>query len=297
MPDYSFGSPSNVLSFVLSGEGPTTTDMPLPVGRPANDGARLALLTGVQFYATGRGGSRTGRAYVAGRGTSQITIPSGSSAAARGMIGIENPLLVNGGTTSLRLDFAPCYFGYGGSGSTNDGTGRVLSGMLAGNGRFEQPPDSPTLISLESSADGKMCAVRFTFQGDVGDTAILGYRVQWATNSSFTSGVGTFDVSNGQPNIYGLTPGVRYWWRITARNRVTDLGGKLGGGWSNVAALTQNKPEVVPDPDPEPDPIRVGRSRTAGGSWSQAQARIRSGTVWRPADARIWNAGAWRKLG
>jgi hypothetical protein len=284
MPDSSFGSPTNVLSWVASGGGPSS-QVPMPVGRQAADGDRLCLVTAMSFWATGRGANPRGRAYLGSGYTGELVLPSGSRADDRGMQPMENRIFVNGGLGTVRLGWTPIFYAWGGGGSTYDGYSITRPGSLAGSIRFEQSPQAPRMLGATSSEDGRTSYPTFTMEGDTGGAArVTGYRIQIARDPNMTQGVETYDTPNGQPNIFGRNPGEVYYYRATCRTTFTDFAGKLGGEWSSVVGLRQN------------DPGQLGRIRRDSG-FAQADARILTPSGWAQVDGRVRAADGWRQIG
>lgn len=175
---------------------------------------------------------------------------------------------------------------------------RVRANNAVGGGSFsatrsaQQPsvPSAPTLISVNPSQDGTSAVVTFNATGisDRG-SPILGYRLQKATNATFTANLATISVSPGDTTVTNLSPSAQYWWRVAAYNAASEFNGAPGGDWSNVLGLTQ------PDPG-------VGKIRNAAnGLWVDMEGRIRNATntAFVQVDGRIRNAAntAWVELG
>lgn len=92
-------------------------------------------------------------------------------------------------------------------------------------------PSTPWINNITSSA----FTVNFSGPGDNGGSNINGYRIQVATNSSFT-GATSYNVS-GAYRVTGLQPGTPYWIRVFAKNDMFNHYG-IGSAWSGVATAT-----------------------------------------------------------
>jgi len=286
MPDISFGSAANVSSWVASGSGPSCA-IPMPSGRQLASGDRSVLVTGLGFWASGRGANPRGRAYLGDGYTVELVLPASSRADNRGLQPMERLVFVNGGTQTLRLAWLPIFYAWGGGvpgGPTYDNYSLTRPGVLAGSLRYEQAPQGPRMLEVTSSADGRTSYPRFTMEGDFGGARITGYRIQIARNPEMTIGVETYDTANGQPTVSGRTPGEAYFYRATARTTMTDYAGQLGGEWSAVVGQRQPNPtssfgRIRRDTSWVPTD---GRIRTASGTWVPLDGRVRLGTDWVP---------------
>jgi len=69
-----------------------------------------------------------------------------------------------------------------------------------------------------------------------------GYEIQWATNSTFTAGVGGKPATTTPEPISGLATGRAYWFRVRA------LSGSIVSAWSNVVTVTTLSDLTPPDP-------------------------------------------------
>lgn len=150
-------------------------------------------------------------------------------------------------------------------------------------------PSPATITSVTPSTDGTSSVVVLGAPGDNGGTAITGYNIQRATDTGFTANLATVS-SSGTSTLTGLTPGTRYYYRVTPRNHVTDLAGILGGPWSSTVFADQ------------PEPVGLGRRYTTGSGAFIAQDGKRWNTTsaaWETIEGRRWNASTstWDKLG
>lgn len=88
-------------------------------------------------------------------------------------------------------------------------------------------PGTPSLTSIAASS----VKVSWTAPSDNGGMSVTGYQVQRATNSGFTSGVSTVDLSSGG-SLTGLAQGTSYWVRVRAENAAGF------GPWSSASSFT-----------------------------------------------------------
>jgi len=92
---------------------------------------------------------------------------------------------------------------------------------LVGTFDYYTVPSAPQ--SLAVIVGDTQVSVSWAAPADNGGTAITGYYVQYATNSAFTTGVSSLiSVSGTSTTVTGLTNGTPYWFRVGARNQVTN---------------------------------------------------------------------------
>lgn len=292
MPEFFYGAATYRQSFSGSGNI-TTDDIPLPAGRTMVNGRRDIYVYELSAWASSKGAVRSGRFYLnqgaAAAYTNVLNLPIETQANNRGFQACVQDAYMVAGPGRLRLAFGgEIYYAYGGGGATNDGGGIIRSGALAMGMRYQQAPAAPTMLSVAPSSDGKSATVRFQGSADNGGSNITGWKLQWATNSAFTTGVGTIG-STGTSTVTGLVPGTTYWWRAAGRNGVTD-NFSTTGPWSAPMTMTQ------------PDPLSFGKMRNSlNNAWVPTAGRIRSAdnTAWLELDGRIRNASntAWDEIG
>ncbi len=84
-------------------------------------------------------------------------------------------------------------------------------------------PSAPTLSTL-AQASLTSFSMSWTTPASNGGRSIDGYRIQYATNASF-SGATTLDIGvTNSRTISGLAPGRQYWVRVAAKNAVHSMG-------------------------------------------------------------------------
>jgi len=256
-------------------------------GAPASpyacaDGSNIIGVNALYGALSGKGATRTATMYAGGAAVG-ITVGSGATAADTGWFNTN--LYVVGAGTTLEYGYSSmsgqCYFGRGadGTGAAYNPAGQTWTGNIGMYIGYIYTPNAPT-FSVSPALDGKSADVTASPPSDNGGSAITGYTIQVATDSAFTSIVQTVS-STGTSTITGLTPGQRYYWRVTAKQAVTTGGGKLGGTWSSTMAVDQ------------PVGSHFGKILTASG-WADASAKILTATGWADASAVIVNGSlAW----
>jgi len=278
-----FGSFAVRASFT---EGYCYSNGTLPDVVAANDGAKPLLVTQLAGAVSGRGASRTLSMYL---GSSSAGLTRASSGSAQDTGTTDTSDWLTSALTVVQYGYSglsgSCYFGRSadGSGFTQGAFG-TWSGSIGMYYDYAFSPTAPTLGSVTPSLDGTQAVVNFSAPSSTGDAPILGYNLQGSTSATFASGVTTTAVAATGATISGLTPGVGYYWRITARNTVSDLASKLGGAWSGTVFASQ------------PDPSGFGLIRYSG-AWEDAAGLIRYSGAWEEALMLIRHSGAWVEAG
>lgn len=142
----------------------------------------------------------------------------------------------SGGTFRFVLGYSSgtMYFGrntgdtsYPAAVDAGDGTS-FGAGAVPGSFSYYGVPTVPQAPASSSPAAGSM-TVTWTAPADNGGSAITGYRVQVATNSSFSIGLVTQDLGVVlTTTITGLTAGATYYYRIFAKNAVSTATSTTG---------------------------------------------------------------------
>lgn len=257
----------------------------LPTGRVCSDGTRPILITNLSGAISGRGATRSATMYV-GSSSVALSRASAGSASDTGWVNSSDWLSYSG---SVNYGYSglsgSCYFGRSANGTGFAqgafGTWDESVGMSV---RYYESPTAPTIASVVPSEDGESATVTITAPSDSGGLSLTGYRVQRATNAAFTEGLATISSAGTSVVVTGLTPGVRYYYRATARNLVTDTASKLGGAWSATVSAQQ------------PEPTSGGRIRI-GGVWLDAEVRRYNGSSWQVAEGRRFNGSSWQPIG
>lgn len=243
----------------------------LPSGRALGNGSTSCLMTLTSILVGGNGGAASGSANLAGS-VGSFSAASGSPVSTT--VSSANAVLVNGGSASISVTGSRSMnFGRAGGGTMNDGH-TSFSGTLGGGGTYQQGPNAPTIGAVSSSTLGS-ATVAFTAATDDGGSAITRHRVEYSTNN-FATVAGYVEGTTSPITIVGLTPGVVYYFRVSACNAVSDAAATTGAH-SSTGSVT-----VVGG-------IKVGRS----GSWVLCAVYVGVNGVWVPAQVFAGRSGSW----
>lgn len=142
--------------------------------------------------------------------------------------------------------------------------------------RIPRPPAAPTITSIDAPSSSSI-ALAWSLPDAKGGT-ISSYRVQYATNSSFTA-ASTVDTgtTTRSRTLSGLQPGNEYWVRVAARNEAGL------GSYSAAQKIT----------------VGIGGSRFNGSSYVDLSTakRLASGGAWTDLTiARRLTSAGWVDL-
>jgi hypothetical protein len=289
--DVQFGFAGAIRTAGFTEGGVYSDGVPLPVGRLHADGvSRHCIIHSLYGYVSGKTVSRSLLMYLGSTNAAITVAGNGSQAVGTGWIGGSSQWFIDGqpgrtgrfGYTSMS---GACWFQRDSSASvpvSEFGFPAGYNGMLSGNYRYAECPSAPNLISVTPSADGTSATLLVGAQSDDGGNGVTAYRIQRATNAAFTTGVATVTTA-GSATITGLTPGVTYYWRVTAVNGVTVRAGTLGGTWSVVRSALQ------------PTLDKFGKIHN-GSSFVDSKAGIHNGSSFVKPTARIFNGASWVPL-
>jgi hypothetical protein len=234
-------------SFVYS------TGVPLPQGsNQCLDGNYWALVVWLETYASGRGASQSiSLSFDSVGGTGSFSRPSASSAGDTGAQGCS--FLTRGGTGTFRISSSGSfYFGRGGSGGTTDNNGLVRSdGALYSNAGYYNAPTRPLTPNV-SLVSGTSATLTWATPSDTdagSGNVLTGYYAQAALDSAFTSGV--VSTSLGVVTTYtftGLSAGQTYYFRVMARNNVTDAASTYSLASTTVSLVLGTAPTAPATP-------------------------------------------------
>jgi hypothetical protein len=266
--------------------------VPLPTtGRVDSLGNKPILVSSVQVYWAGRGGSRQLRIGIGSQYTSFYTIASDSSANASGYKTL-NGIYLNGGNQVVTIDengSSGFYFGRdNGATGTTDPAGGTW-GKLSGRVDYFQVPNSPTALSVVQAALENAVDVAWTAPSDNGGSAVTSYNIIWSYNADFT---GSTTISTGSTattyKITGLSYGSTVYAKVGAVNATAAAAGSTSvlsssasgyitppdlplDGWANFGSHGHSTFEIVhtsiPALIPETGIQRKATSTSATGNY------------------------------
>ena len=254
--------------------------------RVGSDGSKPLRITALSGAVSGNGATRSVEMYCGG---AEVTLSRASSGSA---LDTGWQTVTAWQTTALdSIEFGyrsmsgSCYFARSSTsgavatyGAFGNFTGKI--GMYY---RFQEVASAPGIVSVTPNGDGDQVTVVLSAPSDDGDSTVIGYRIQRATDSGFTAGLATV-TSTGTTIMTGLTPGTTYYYRATARNTPSEGAGILGGAWSSTTSQAQ------------PDPAGLGRYYN-GVTFTAADGKQYNGATWEDLDGRRWNGTSWELLG
>lgn len=271
---YGFGGASGLTGY--TDNWVNTGGIGLPTGRAAANGVGYARIYALSGFVRGRGASRTVVLSLGSAVTGAFGVGSAGSAADTGWQGCS--WLVAGGSATFTEDFnGSCYFGRGGGGTSTDSYGTNFSGQLGGALAYTESPTQPTGLSATPNPTTPGAVnLSWSAPADNGGEGINGYRIEYSTSPSF-AGASAVNVGNVlSTTITGLSPGTVYYFRVAAKNYVTDL----AGTWSVYSGSTS----VL---------VRSGAKVWNGSAWVPASVRVWDGAAWVGALVRVWDGDSW----
>jgi len=233
MTDYSWGGAVNTTAaFTNPPVYPYNDGIGMPTTRLAANGNRPIYISGV--YAD----------YISGDGVAQIVY--GATVVSSGGVIFAS----SGGVFRFRIVplTGTVYFGrnnaIAGSTEWSDG-GAALSGLMPGGFAYSQSPTAPqSPLAAPGGASGSV-DVSWAAPSDIGGSAITGYLIEWATDAGFTTGTGSKSVGVvTSDTVTALTPGLTYYFRIKAKNGVTNLASTTGVASGSVTASLGSVPDA-----------------------------------------------------
>lgn len=280
MPDTLFKALDSGLSMFTGYNNTWSDGVALPQGRAMKGGSRNAMITGLYFYVSGSGGTRTVSLELGNASTGQFNVGAASSPQNTGWRG-TNSWVVNGGTARAQINkhtSGNIIPGRGSGGTTSTGNGSAaqsFGGGLAGYYRWCQAPTAPGNITLALVGPDEV-SLSFNGPSDDGDTPITGYRVfYWPDGEGTDDYYKDFNPGTSK-TIDGLDPGKTYNFRVSARNAVTNASNDVGVA-SGVSRIF----------------IPSGGKIFVDGSWRPAKVRVWWDGQWRPANVQVWTNSAW----
>jgi hypothetical protein len=260
-------------------------------GRTDSKGQKPILVSTVQVYYAGKGGSRRLRVGINTQYTAWKTVAAGSQAVASGQLTL-NGIYLNGGNQVVTIDedgSSGFYFGRQ-TGSTGSTDGTTNWGRLSGSVEYYQVPNAPTAVSVAQAALENAVNISWTAPSDNGGTAVTSYSIQWSYNSDFS---GSSTVSTGSSattyKLTGLTYGSTVYVKVAAVNAVAAAAGSTSvqsssasgyitppnlplDGWANFGTVTNNTftltRTVIPALTPETGLLKTGTASATGGTYT-----------------------------
>jgi hypothetical protein len=246
------------------------------------NGSTACLVTSIGAYVGGYFATRAIYLQLGSSRTALFNIPSDSHPVAfTGYKNIPNRL-VNGGSTWFyilhsrgRVNFGRS--STGGSNGVFNSNGYGWSGILGGALRYVEAPSAPQSVSVVSSVAGA-ATVSFSAPSSNGGTGVTGYVIQYSTSASFT-GASSVSTTSSPRTITGLTPGVRYYFRVLALNAVTSAAGTWGTPSASVNTL-----------------VLSGAKFGVGGVWKDCEVYYGRNGAWVPVSVSFGQSGAWKAM-
>jgi len=220
------------------------------VSNLASDGNAYMQIYQMQLGVSGNGASRTislglcNSSNSAIASTSSFTVAAAGSATLTGNKTFFASALINRtSVSSIGIGYwtsgnGATYFQYDATGQSlvdivgdsvsstslttfNEDTSLYTQSSLVGTFDYYTVPSAPQ--SLAVTVGDSQASVSWAAPADNGGTAVSGYYVQYATNAGFTTGVSSLiSVTGTSTTVTGLTNGTPYWFRVGARNQVTN---------------------------------------------------------------------------
>jgi len=193
----------------------------VPSRRAALNGQGPQIITRLRAWASGRGATRT---VTLRFGNARVSLSRSSAGSAQdtGFVNASTQwFIANGGSANFRLEPSGSFFFGRNLGAGGSISGTSLTGQITFGYSYVQSPTAPGAPSLSSPSSGRI-DVSWGAPSDDGGAIVTGYRIQYSTSSNFSSPVNIDQGTSRSRTITGLTPGVRYYFRVAARNAVTN---------------------------------------------------------------------------
>lgn len=163
-------------------------------------------------------------------------------------------------------------------GATYWSDGDSLPGQMPGSFLWATVPAAPATPGV-SSAGAASLTVTWVAPSN-GDSAITGYRIEVATDASFTLNKAVAEVGvTTTATLTGLLPGQLYYVRVAAMNAVSTAVGTYGG-WSGTATVL----------------VLSGAKVGVGGVWKDAAVYYGVNGEWKPCAVFVGSGAAWKPL-
>jgi hypothetical protein len=240
MPDVPInGSPTRLSGFTDATIS-NGTATPIPARRTALNGRGPQIITRLQAWASGRGATRT---ITLKLGSAQVALSrvAKSEAEDTGYRNVTTPWFISNGRTGENFQISSTGSYYFGRNTNLSGNivnfGTSPNGQITFGYTYIESPTAPGRPSAVSQAAGQIL-VSWTAPSSNGGSAVNGYTLQYSTTENFSSGNVTVNAGNNlSRSVTGLTAGTTYYFRVAARNAVTDAASTTSV-WSTSRART-----------------------------------------------------------
>lgn len=246
----------------------------LPAGRVAANGNGYILITSMAAYASGNGATRSISLSLLGiGGTASFSRAAAGSASDTGDQPCSVLTTATSGTFRITSN-GSFYCGAGGGGNTLNNNGLSQAGSLYMRINYAQVPSAPQSLAVSLGTSSGTVALSWAAPASNGDSAITGYRIEWAKDASFTTGTGSTTVGNVTSTTVGsLTPGDTYWFRIAAINAVATA----ASTWSTYSATSSitlvGGVKIIDKSDPSGSELSLGSHVWNTWNWVPGEVR------------------------
>lgn len=129
--------------------------------------------------------------------------------------------------------------------------GHTFSGAPVGWVDYAEVASAPQSVKVTRNAeDPTRALVTWAKESDTGGGTLMGYRLQVAEDAAFTVKLRNYYISPTSYTVTSLSVNSAYYFRVTARNEVSEHYNLPGGTWS----ATVNAPIITPVNPPPVDP-------------------------------------------
>lgn len=172
--------------------------------------------------------------------------------------------------------------------------GKAWRGSPTGYIEYAELPDSPTVVTPErDEADPATMTVTWLPPDDTGGVTLSGYWLQWAEDVDFSIGFHEVALTRTTYRAGNFKTDIPYYFRVAARNEVSDFFKEKGGPWSAVGTMTAYSPQQSPADDFGAnalplDYLPVGAAASAGPTFTGLPYPQRIQDVVRSPDTGEW---------
>lgn len=230
-----------------------TANTDIVPGRVTANGQHPIRVTRIGMYVSGYGGvAVTCSLQIGAGGTNQFSMPAASSAQATGQRNLDyaSCFFADATTTTVSITtYGDAYFGaYRPISKTTEIPGFTIADTsLAGTIDYVQSPTAPRTPGITPGTSS--AALTWVTPTTDGESPITNYRIEYTTDPTFATGVVVKNVGDTSADtVTGLTAGSTYYFRIAARNIVTDQYGTWSLYSPTVSALIGSAPSAPQTP-------------------------------------------------